>query len=221
MKTASRYAALPLIAALAASAAPAFAEEKTETLYEVTLDIDKDGKPDRAVLVLIGPGRTDFHPLTMERYGLAPGESVDLYVYLGDGGEKPDLSRKPSLLKKAIVDPQRTPWVQPLESEEGRSLAVTSVYGWGASKTWGETLTIAYREREFVVAGYARDWDWNSHTSDGNVETVIGGCEIDFISGKGVATQGLDEDSQPIEGMFKPVKLGDWTGDDLPEACDF
>lgn len=221
MNTSSRYAALLLVAALAVPAAPAFAEEKTEALYEIALDIDRDGKPDRAVLVLVGPGRTDFDPLTQERYGLGPGERVDLYVYLAEGEKKLDLSRQPSFLKKAIVDPERTPWVQPLESEEGGSLAITAVYGWGASKTWGETVTIAYREGEFVVAGYAKDWDWNTHIADGNVETVIGGCEIDFLSGKGVVTQGLDEESRPIEGAFTPVKLADWTGDDLPGACEF
>jgi hypothetical protein len=221
MKTSSRHAALPLILALAALAGPAFAEDKTEALYEIALDIDKDDKPDRAVLVLVGPGRTDFHPLTQERYGLGPDESLDLYVYLAGGEEQLDLSRQPSLLRKAIVDPERTPWVQPLESDGDGSLAVTSIYGWGASKTWGETLTIAHREGEFVVAGYAKDWDWNTHTADGNVETVIGGCKIDFLSGKGVVTQGLDEESQPIEATFTPVMLADWTGEDLPEACDF
>ncbi|WP_394892954.1 hypothetical protein ACG873_15890 [Mesorhizobium sp. AaZ16] len=221
MKTSSRHAALFLIAVLAAFAPPALAEEKTEALYEATLDLDRDGKMDRAVLVLVGPGRTDFHPLTEERYGLSPGERVDLNIYLAGGEEKLDLSRKPSFAKKAIADTDRTPWVQPLESDGDGSLAVTSVYGWGASKTWGETLTIAYRDGEFVVADYAKDWDWNTHTADGNVETVIGGCEIDFLAGKGVVTQGLDEENQPIEGTFTPVKLADWTGDILPGACEF
>ncbi len=221
MKTMSRHAALPLIAVLAAVSASALAENKlsTEALYEITLDIDDDGKTDRAVLVLVGPGRTDFHPLTKERYGLGPGERVDLYVYLGGGDGMLDLSRQPSFLKKAIVDPERTPWVQPLESKDD-SLTVTSVNGWGASKTWGEAVTIAYRGGEFVVAGYTKDWDWNTHTGDGNVETIMGGCEIDFLAGKGVSTQGLDEVSEPIEGTFMPVKLAEWTGDDLPDACD-
>ena len=221
MKTSSRHAALFLIPALTVIPSTAFAEEKTEALYEIALDMDRDGKPDRAVLVLTGPGRTDFHPLTKERYGLSPGESVDLYIYLAGGGEKLDPSLEPSFVKKAIVDPERTPWVQPLESDGDGSLLITGVYGWGASKTWGETLTVSYREGEFVVAGYAKDWDWNTHAADGNVETEIGGCEIDFLAGTAVATQGLDEESRPIEGTFTPVKLADWTGDDLPEACEF
>ena len=34
------------------AAVPAFAEEKREALYEAALDIDRDGKMDRAVLVV-------------------------------------------------------------------------------------------------------------------------------------------------------------------------
>ena len=49
-----------------------------------------------------------------------------------------------------------------------------------------QTLTIVYRGGEFLVAGYARDWDWNSHLADGSVETIMGGCDIDFLGGRGV-----------------------------------
>ena len=51
------------------AAAPAFAEEKREALYESTLDIDRDGKMDRAVLVVVGGpgGRTDFGAISSAR----------------------------------------------------------------------------------------------------------------------------------------------------------
>jgi hypothetical protein len=221
MKTEFCFAALPRIAALMAVPALAYAENKPEALYEITLDMDHDGKMDRAVLVLVGPARTDFHPLTEERYGLSDGESVDLYVYLAVGDEKLDLSREPTILKKAIVDPEETPWVEPLESPDNRALVVTSVYGWGASKTWGQSLTIVHRGGEFLVAGYTKDWDWNNHLADGRVETIIGGCDINLLTGKGVVSQGLDEESKPAEGKFMPVKLADWSTDKRPEACDF
>lgn len=223
MKTAFHHAALPWIVALAMVPMSAHAKDKPklEALYEITLDIDQDGKMDRAVLVLVGPGRTDFHPLTQERYGLSEGESVDLYLYLAVGDEKLDLSRQPAFLKKKIVDPEQTPWIQPLETNGNGSLIVTSVYGWGASQTWGETLTIVQRGGEFLVAGYTKDWDWNNHLSDGNVETTIGGCDINFLTGKGIVSQGLDEEEKPIEGKFTPVKLADWSDYKRSEACDF
>lgn len=227
MKTSLRHAVLPWVAAISMVPASSLAEPapKFEALYETTLDMDKDGKTDRAVLVLVGPGRTDFDPLTKERYGLSQGESVDLYLYLGTGDDKLDLSSKPAFLKKNIVDPERTPWVQPLEKNDNGSLVVTSFYGWGARQSWGESLTIVHRDGDLLVGGYAKSWEWSNEVRkpDGelDVETNIGGCDIDFLSGKAVVSEGLDEEEKPIQGKFAPVKLADWPVEKLPEACDF
>ncbi|MCV3239734.1 hypothetical protein [Mesorhizobium sp. ZC-5] len=223
MKTVFRHVVLPWMVA-AIIPAPAFAGDKSEALYEITLDIDKDGKSDRAVLVLVGPGRTDFNPLTQERYGLSEEENVDLHIYLGTGDDKLDLSRAPTFMKKAIIDRDETNWVQPLEKNDDGSLVLTSVYGWGARKSWGESLTIVHRGGDFLVGGYAKDWEWANEVrkADGtlDVETAIGGCDIDFLTGKAVASQGLDEEETPIEGKFTPVKFADWPAGKLPEACE-
>ncbi len=206
--------------------APAFAEEKREALYESTLDIDRDGKMDRAVLVVVGGpgGRTDFGPMSDERYGLEGEESVDLYIYLAAGDEKLDLSRKPTFLKKGIADTEQTNWVQPLENTGKGSLIATFVYGWGARQTWGESLTIVHRGGEFLVAGYTRDWEWGNevHKADGSwdVETRIGGCDINYLTGKGTMYRVLDE-YQPMKGTFKLVKLADWQVGKRPKACEF
>ena len=56
--------------------------------------------------------------------------------------------------------------------------------------------------------------------ADGSVQTILGSCEIDFLSGKGVASDGLDE-GKPIEAPFTPVKLADWSDDKRPAACNF
>lgn len=207
-------------------AMPAYAAETREALYQATLDIDRDGKMDRAVLVVVGGpgGRTDFGPMSDERYGLEAEESVDLYIYLATGDEKLDLSRQPTFLKKAIVDTEQTNWVQPLETTDKGSLIVTAVYGWGARQSWGESLTIVHRRGEFLVAGYTRDWEWGSevHKADGSwdVETLIGGCDINYLTGKGVAYHVLDE-YQPMKGTFRLVKLADWAVGKRPKACDF
>ncbi len=205
---------------------PAFAGETREALYQATLDIDRDGKMDRAVLVVVGGsgGRTDFGPMSGDRYGLEAGESVDLYIYLAAGNEKLDLSHQPTLLKKAIVDREQTNCVQPLETTDRGSLVVTAVYGWGARQTWGESLTIVHRRGEFLVAGYTRDWEWGNevHKADGSwdVETLIGGCDINYLMGKGVAYHVLDQ-YQPMKGSFKLVKLADWAVGKRTKACDF
>lgn len=224
MKRALQHSALPAIVVLAVAAGHAHAEQKREALYEIALDIDRDGRMDRAVLVLVGPGRTDFHPLTAERYGLSPEESVELYVYLATGDEKLDLSRKPDFLKTGIIN-EETPWVEPLESTAKGSLVVTSVYGWGARQSQGESITIVHRGGEFLVAGYSKGWEWGNEVhkpnGDWDVETTIGGCDINFLTGKGVVTDGLDDQGRPIKGTFKPIKLADWPAWKYPKACEF
>ena len=56
--------------------------------------------------------------------------------------------------------------------------------------------------------------------ADGSVETILGGCDIDFLSGKGVASDGLDE-GKPLQEKFSPVRLADWSDDKRPAACNF
>jgi hypothetical protein len=183
--------------------APTRAENKPalEALSEVTLDIDRDGKLDRAVLV-----------------GDPESEYVDLYIYLAAGDEKLDLSRRSNFLKKEITE--GSIFDRGLASKSKGSLSVTSCYGCGANKSWNETLTIVHRGDEFLVAGYTRDWDWNSHTSDGNVETLMGSCDINFLTGKGVVSEELEE-GKPLKGKFKPIKLSDWSAEKRPKACEF
>lgn len=223
-----QHATLASIVALAMAALPALAEDKAkrrEALYEIALDIDRDGRMDRALLVLVGPGRTDFNPLTAERYGLSEDESIDLYIYLAAGDEKLDLARKPAFLKAELIDPEQTPWVQPLESTAKGSLVVTSVYGWGARQSWGESITIVHRDGEFLVAGYGKGWEWSTevHKPNGewDVETAIGGCDINFLTGKSIMTNGLDDKGRRIKGTFKPLRLLDWPAWNRPKACEF
>jgi hypothetical protein len=193
------------IAAFGVVTASAFAEEKREALDELRLDINNDGKMDRAVLV-----------------GDSGGGYMDLYIYLAAGDEKLDLSRQPDFLKKEITD--GSIMERALESKGKGSLAVTSCYGCGARKSSEETITIAYRGGEFLVAGYTRSWVWNSevHKADGSwdMETLMGGCDINFLTGKGVASQSLDE-GKPLTEKFTPIKLSDWSEEKRPRACDF
>ncbi len=65
----------------------------------------------------------------------------------------------------------------------------------------GESLTIVHRDGELLVGGYAKSWEWSNEVRkpDGelDVETEIGGCDIDFLSGKAVVSEGLDEEEKP------------------------
>lgn len=195
MRTALHLAALPWLVALAALPVPAFAENGPA--FELKLDIDQDGKMDRAVVMQ------------------EPGEPADLYIYLAAGEEKLDPSRRPGFVRKGLTEDR----VIDLESKGKGSLAVTSCFGCGASKSTEDTLTIVYRQGQFLVGGYSRGWDWNQQTSDG-VKTTVGGCDINYLTGKGTVSKDL-EDGKPIKGKFRPVPLKDWSSDKRPKACDF
>ncbi|ANT50452.1 hypothetical protein A6B35_11200 [Mesorhizobium amorphae CCNWGS0123] len=173
--------------------------EPTEPPFEVALDIDADGQMDRAVIAQD-----------------ADNGQAELSIYLAAGEGKLDPSRKPDFVKKSLTEER----ILALESKGKESLVITSCFGCGANKSTEATLTIVYREGKFLVAGYSRDWDWNVHKSDGTVETTLGGCDIDFLTGKGIASQDLD-DGKPVEGKFAPIALADWSDDSRPKPCEF
>ena len=180
MKTAFQYAILPWIVALAIAPMPALAEDKPSlsAVYEIALDIDNDGKMDRAVLV--SPESDGFYSPEKDWFMMA--EPVDLYIYLGSGDEKLDLSRKPAFLKKDIAaSDQDNNQLFPLESRKG-SLIVNFAYN--LFSNWApETLTIVYRKGEFLVAGFTYSFDMES----GDIAAV---ATSTFSPGKGSRQMG-------------------------------
>jgi hypothetical protein len=196
MRTAFHHAALLWLVALAAVPMPALAA-KTPA-FELTLDIDQDGKMDKAVVT------QDL------------GEPADLSIYLAAGGEKLDLSRQPDFVRKALTEDR----IIDLESKGKGALAITSCFGCGASKSTEETLTVVYRLGKFLVGGYSRSWDWGEQKADGTVETTLGGCDINYLTGKGTVSKDL-EDGRLIKGKFKPVPLKDWSYEKRPKVCEF
>jgi hypothetical protein len=197
MKAALHLAALPWIAVFAA--APMAARAQDEPPFEITLDMNNDGQIDRAMIT------------TNPDDG-----SADLSLYLAAGEGKLDPARKPDFVKKALTEDR----VLALEEKGKGSLVVTSCFGCGANKSWEATLTIVWRDGKFLVAGYSRDWDWNVQKADGTVETTLGGCDINFLTGKGVASKDLD-DGKPVAEKFRPIALADWSDDSRPEPCKF
>lgn len=197
-------------------AAPAISAEPghRKVLTSLSVDFDGDGKMDRAELVLINPESADVAFNKNQYYMVADSERVDLVLTLDAA------SGKPAFVKKKIVDPERAFMVTALESKGKGSLSVTSCYGCGAMKSWDETLTIAYRHGHFVVAGLSRDWEWGTHLADGNVGLVMGGCDINYLTGKGVVSEGLS-DGKSLRMRFKKIKLADWSDAKQPKACQF
>lgn len=168
---------------------------KNAPAFELKLDIDQDGKADRALVLQEAGG------------------PADLYIYLDE--ERSDPSRLPDFVKKGLTEDR----VIDLESKGKGSLLVRSCFGCGASKSTEETLTIVDRQGKFLVGGYSRSWDWNQQKSSG-VETTLGDCDINYLTGKGTVSKDL-EPGKPVEGKFKPVPLKDWSSEMRPKACDF
>ncbi|MDX8490114.1 hypothetical protein RFN29_00845 [Mesorhizobium sp. VK22B] len=182
--------------ALAALPAPALAGDKPA--FELALDIDQDGTMDRAVVM-----QDDGGP-------------ADLYFYLGTREEKLDPSQKPDFVGKALTEDR----ILDLEAKGKGSLAITSCFGCGATKSTEDTLIIVHRRGQFLVGGYSRNWDWNIQKSDGTVETTVGDCDINYLTGKATASRDL-EDGKPVKGRFKPVLLKDWSYEKRPKICSF
>ena len=161
MKLVFAHAALFVMFAMAASGARAEAEPSARDIHQMALDIDRDGKLDRAALVR-----------------RPAGASADLLIYLASGDEKLDLSRPPTILKEALADGH----VMGLESNGKGSLIVN--FGCGGCRNDVETkLTIVHREGNFWVAGFSYGWetqDWGR-----------GSCDINFLTGNGIRSRGL------------------------------
>ena len=107
-----------------------------------------------------------------------------------------------------------------LEGKGKGSLVVTSCFGCGASKSSEETLTIVYRRGKFLVAGYSRDWDWDEQKADGTVETTLGGCDINYLTGK-APSQRTSRPAGRSRASSNRSPLTDWSDEKRPEACEF
>ena len=170
--------------------ASALSEEGSSlrVVSETTLDIDHDGRRDRAALV------------QRPQSG-----SADLYIYLGGDGEPLDLSRRPTMLKKDIASGA----AMGLETNGKGSLIVR--YGCGGCSNASETtLTIIHRKGTFWIGGYALNWD---------TRAGMGSCEINFLTGRGIVSQGLEPKTHAIRVKAAPIALTSWSQERQPKAC--
>jgi hypothetical protein len=161
-----------------------------EMLREITLDIDRDGKRDRAVLTM-NDDESSY---------------VDLTIYLGDDTDKPDLSRQPSIVKRHLASGH----VYELASNGNGSLRVEVRCG-GCSNDYDSAFSIVYRAGDFLIGGLSRSWELR----DGS----IGSCDVNYLTGKAVASKGLPRRNKVVRTVFRPIKLADWSEQKTPRAC--
>ena len=189
-----------LIAALAFTAgatASAAAQEPPEVPREVRLDIDRNGKLDLARII-----------------EMSDDGSGDLLVYLGVGDGEPDPSRKPDFVKKDIL----AGTILAFESRGRNSLALTVCTGCTSMVSIDETLVIVHRGQRLMVGGFDQGWEVSHRLADGNVDVKMGSCSINFLTGAGRVSEGLEPD-HPVKQRFKPVTLADWSENTIPAIC--
>jgi len=160
-------------------------------------DWNKDGKPDLALLVAPSPDDQADNP-------------IGIHIYLRDDEH--------SLLKLAASAPNKI-WgsVEPggivgqepsISALPNGSIAIVSQNDAIGRDRWTQTLTLAYRNNNFVVAGYTYDSrdtlePDNSHS-----------CDYNVLTGK------VTKDGKALKADAKTVTIQNWQDDLGQKACE-
>jgi len=178
--------------ALAPLSTPARAEPGFDrVLSAVTLSF-ADGDADRAVLVDNGDA------------------GADLYLYRALDSSRAMTPAKPALLKKSAAWSGAMFGTTPslVASAKGSLLVKSENTAIGRSR-WSQTLTIVYRNKEFIVAGLTREASDTLEPGSGHT------CDLNFLTGKG------KRDGKAIETKTPAMKFADWSDEKLPKECNF
>ena len=155
-------------------------------------DWNGDGAPDLALIA------------TAEE---SSGEDSGLYIYLA----KPDEARLTlalSLPNTVWGSPPITPGQEPeLAALSNGSLTLVTKNESIGRDRWRQTLTIAYRNFDFIVAGYTFS-SYDTLNADAGSE-----CDLNVLTGKGKAL------GQPISGKAQFVPLKDWKDEIARSVC--
>ena len=186
---------LTLIASLLILPVASFASTPTDQYIDpakvvgfITGDWNKDGAKDQAILV--GPNNGD--------------DDVGLYIFLEDNRNTPQLAIfKPNFVWSGAM------WgnTPSLALNKAGSLQVLSQNQAIGRNRWAQKLTIAYRNKHFVVAGYTFDaYD----TLDLNYSLS---CDVNLLTGQGV------KNKKPFKTNAQSIKLADWSEKLIPAQC--
>jgi len=72
---------------------------------------------------------------------------------------------------------------------------------------WSQTLTIAYRDKNFMIGGYS----YNSYDTLDLSNNL--NCDINLFTGKGF------KNKKPLKISAQKIKLKNWTDNDIPKEC--
>lgn len=133
---------------------------------------------------------------------------ADLYIYRALE-PSPAPPAKPALVKKNAAWSGAMWGTRPsLELSGKGSLLVKSANDAIGRGRWSQTLTIVYRNKEFIVAGLTRE-------ARDTIDLTSHSCDLNYLSGKGV------RDGKAVALKPPAPKLADWSDEKPPEACVF
>jgi len=189
MRKSVLLAALRLAALLAAG--PSLADEAIDPgrIAAVTTgDFDKDGDIDLAMIVRPPQARG--------------ADDNGIYVYLSDPSEGRMVLRSaaPNIVPNSFIYAGESVAIASLQSG---SILVTAKNDTPGQRHYEIRLTIAYRNLDFVVAGYSLKE---------NVPNPLD-CEINMLTGKGTVN------GKPITGATGAILLTQWSDDVGRQAC--
>ena len=166
------------------------ASEKVEISHLLAIEIsdwNHDGSMDKAVLALAEKEDDD---------------GATLYIYLSDddGG---------STLVKQNIAWAGAMWgtVPNLSINKSGLLEIHSMNEAIGRDRWHLTLTVSYREKEFIVSGF-RYSSYDTLDHDNQHE-----CHVNLLNGKG------EKDDKPFKIKLKKYRLVDWNDDQVPKKC--
>jgi hypothetical protein len=180
------------IAALSATTAAQAEPDYSRVLASETLSFE-GGDTDRAVLVENGDA------------------GADLYIYRNLEPAR-DLATpaKPLLVKKNAAWSGAMWGTRPsLEANGKGGLLIKSENAGVGRDRWSQTVTVAYRNKELIVAGFTRE---SYDTLDPN---AAHSCDLNFLSGKG------KRDGKSLDIKTQVRKLADWSDEAAPKECKF
>ncbi len=159
-------------------------------------DWNKDGKPDLALLVASAPGDDADNP-------------IGIYIYLR-GSEHLLLTLAASAPHKVwgTVGPDGMVGQEPsIAALPNGSIAVTSQNDSVGRDRWQQTLTLAYRNNSFIVAGYTYAYR-DTLEPDSSYS-----CDYNVLTGKATKS------GKDLKAEARTVSIQDWQDDFGQKVC--
>lgn len=180
---------LPLLILLPTTVSAAETIDPARIVSAASGDWNKDGSQDLALIVRPAQGSD---------------EDNGIYLYLtGDNGA---LALKSAIPNK-VWGHELVGQAPSIEALPSGSLLITSQNDAIGRDRWEQKLTVAYRNFDFVVAGYTYS-SYDTLDPDNTAQ-----CDLNVLTGKGKSND------KPITAKGELILLKDWSDDRGQKAC--